>query len=274
MRSEEGPDRNGAAPRLSLCSRHLWSERSLLVVTGDLGTLLAGKRAYDARYGIPVDAAADVRALDRLLAAAALAAVSLAERESWGWTMTSAGAGHGLFCAAEPEGMICGTSRAADPDHAVAYVQRRKGDGPLVESRFLPVSGDPAASVQRYFEKVEQIDTRIAVDEEGAGALVQAMPGGALAELATMGDAELLAELRTVAGSDRAEHLDDVVVFYECRCDDALMIEMIAALPEASRKEIRADRSDLSIACPRCGRDFTISPGAVKFPETSGANDR
>ena len=195
------------------------------------------------------------------MAAAALAAVSLAERESWGWTMTSASAGHGLFCAVEPEGMVCGTSRAAEPDRAVAYTQRRKGDGPLVESLFVPVSGDPAASVQHYFEQVEQIATRLAISAGGFGALVQAMPGGALADLAAMRDEDLLAELRAVAASDRIKHLDDVVVFYECRCDDSLILEMIAGLGDAARKEIWGDLAEISIACPRCGRDFTISRG-------------
>jgi hypothetical protein len=68
---------------------------------------------------------------------------------------------------------VCGTARAADPDRAVAHVQRRKGDGPVVESRFVPISADPVSSVQRYFAQVEQIDTRLAVVDGGRGALVQ-----------------------------------------------------------------------------------------------------
>jgi len=260
MRSGDLPEKeNGAGPRLGFCARHLWLERNLLVVTGDLGALIAGKRAYDARHGISVDTTADGRALDRLMAAAALAAVSLAERESWGWTMTAAGAGHGLFCAAEPEGLICGTSRVAEPDRSIAYLQRKKGGGPLVESRFVPVSGDPAASVQRYFEQVEQIETRLAVSESFLGALVQAMPGGALSELAAMGDEELLTELHAVAASEsRARHLDDVVVFYECRCDETVIRKMLEGLPDASRRELWADQDELRVTCPRCGREFAI----------------
>jgi hypothetical protein len=241
-----------------LLSRHLWEERGLLVVRGDLGLLLDGKRAYDARHGIPADAASD-RDLARLLAAAALAAVSLAERESWGWTMTRPGAGFGLFCAAEPEGMLCGTARAAAPDRAVAYLQRKKGDGPLVESRFDPVDGDPAASVQRYFERVEQIPTRLAIAADGRGALVQTLPGGALAELAAADDAQLLGELAAAAEDGRARHLEDVVVFYECRCDDRVIADMIAALPEPTRRELWGAESEIAVACPRCGREFAIA---------------
>ena len=258
MRRDDREARDGGAgPRLSVCARHLWTERSLLVVTADLGPLVAGRRAYDARHGISPDAITDARALDRLMAAAALAAVSLAERESWGWTLTASGAAHGLFCAAEPEGLICGTAHAADSDRAVAYLQRKKGDGPLVESRFTP-SSDPAASVQRYFLEVEQIETRLAVGEGGAGTLVQTMPGGALAELAAMGDEELLAELRELVAKDRAKHLDDVVVFYECRCDETLILEMIAGLPDLARAELWGDLEEICVTCPRCGREFAV----------------
>jgi redox-regulated HSP33 family molecular chaperone len=256
--SEREAGGGGAGSRLSVCSRHLWTERSLLVVTGDLSRLLEGKREYDARHGIAPDAAADSRALDRLMAAAALAAISLAERESWGWTLTAAGAAHGLFCAVEPEGLICGTARAADPDRAVAHLQRKKGTGPVVESRFTPSSDDPAASVQRYFLDAEQIETRLAVAESGAGALVQAMPGGALAELAALDDAAFIEELRAVVGSERAEHLDDVVVFYECRCDEKVINTMIAGLPDQARGELWGDLPELCVTCPRCGREFTI----------------
>jgi hypothetical protein len=241
-----------------MCSKHLWTERSLLVVTGDFGPLFEGRRAYEIRYGISPGTIADGRALDRLMGAAALAAVSLAERESWGWTLTSAGAGHGLFCGVEPEGMICGTSRGAQPDRAVAYLQRKKGDGPLVESRFSPASDDPAASVQRYFEQVEQTDTRLAVGGGGLGVLVQAQPGGALADLAAKGDDELLSELRAIVASEHVEHIDDVVVFYECRCDENLIVKMIAGLEDASRRELWADQEKIFVACPRCGRQFAI----------------
>ncbi|MCK9461722.1 MAG: Hsp33 family molecular chaperone HslO [Proteobacteria bacterium] len=259
MRGDGGADRGGGAGRrLAVCERRLWTDRNLLVVTGELGALFEGKRAYDARYGISTDEIGDARALERLMAAAALAAVSLAEREAWGWTMTSSGAPHGLFCAAEPEGLVCGTARAADPDRAVAHVQRRKGDGPVVESRFVPISADPVSSVQRYFAQVEQIDTRLAVVDGGRGALVQAMPGGALAELASAPDAELVTALFSFNASERAKYLDDIAVFYECRCDENQIVEMIGRLPDDARREIWADQPEICVTCPRCGREFRV----------------
>jgi redox-regulated HSP33 family molecular chaperone len=264
----------GAGSRLSVCSRHLWTERSLLVVTADLAALLAGKNVYDTRYGISPDTVGDGRALDRLMAAAALAAVSLAERESWGWTLTASGAEHGLFCGVEPEGMVCGTARAADPDRAVAHLQRKKGDGPLVESRFTPSSDDPAATVQRYFLEVEQIQTRVAISDSAEGALVQALPGGALAELAPLGDEELRAELRAVIATDRAQHLDDVVVFYECRCDDVLITKMIAGLPDQARRELWGDLTEICVTCPRCGREFAVSRNGAGPSGASGTPPR
>jgi molecular chaperone Hsp33 len=274
MRNDDPTPIAPGAPRLCLCSRFLWKERSLLVVTGDFAALAAGKSAYDARYGIEPGDGAGIRQLERLLPAAALAAVSLAERESWGWTLTAAGAGHGLFCAVEPEGMICGIARAADPERAAAYLQRRKGDGPLVESHFEPDAIDPVGTVQRYFEKVEQIATRIALGAGGDGALVQALPGGALAGLEAADADALIAELRELIASDRVDHLDDVVIFYECRCDERVIRGMLDGLSDAARRELWGDQPEIRITCPRCGREFPISRDRRRFSETSGENGR
>ena len=240
---------------------------------GDSAEVLAGKAAYDARYGIAPSPGEAGAALARLIAASALAAVSLAERESWGWTMTVNGKGHGLFCGAEPEGFICGTIRDATRDRGIVYLQRKKGDGPLVESRYEPVSADPAASVQRYFGKVEQIETRISLDGTG-GALVQALPGGALGELALSTDAEVVSEMRALGAADRLKHLDDVAIFYECRCDDAVIRRMLEGMPKESRAALWGEEERLQIACPRCGREFVVPRGDITFSETSGENVR
>ncbi len=258
---------------VAVYSRFMTEDRNLLVVLGDAAEVQAGKTAYDARYGIPPSPEGQDPALARLIAAAALAAVSLADRESWGWTMTVNGAGHGLFCGAEPEGLICGTTRDAPRDHGIVYLQRKKGDGPLVESRYEPISPDPAASVQRYFLKVEQIETRIAIAGSG-GALVQALPGGALGELALSPDAELVAEMRALCAAERLKHLDDVALFYECRCDDAVIRRMLGSMPEESRAALWGEEERLQITCPRCGREFGMLRGDVTFSETSGANVR
>lgn len=259
--------------KVSVCSRYLWEERSLLVVLGDFARVAEGKAEYDALHGVAALPAAEAARLARLMAAAALAAVSLAERESWGWTMTSQGAAHGLFCAAEPEGLICGTSREAPREKAIACLQRKKGNGPLVESRFEPDPADPAASVERYFRKVEQIGTRLALDGT-SGALVQALPGGALGELEAPGAGEIVSALRALRDGDRLRRLDEVAIFYECRCDDAVIRRMIDGLPAPSRAALWGAEARLEIACPRCGREFAIERGDGAFPETSGPNGR
>ena len=50
--------------------------------------------------------------LNLMFAAAGLVAVSLPERESWGWSLSLQGSSAGLFCAIEPEGMISGRSHS------------------------------------------------------------------------------------------------------------------------------------------------------------------
>jgi hypothetical protein len=258
---------------VAVYSRHLSEDRNLLVVLGDSAEVLAGKAAYDAHYGIQQSPGGAGAALERLIAAASLAAVSLAERESWGWTMTVAGSAYGLFCGAEPEGMVCGNTREAPCDGGIVYLQRKKGDGPLVESRFEPAPGDFAASVERYFLNVEQTETRIAIDGTD-GALVQALPGGSLGDLATLEDGELVSQMKARRDSDRLEHLDDVAIFYECRCDDAVIRRMFGSMPRSSRAELWGDEERLQIACPRCGREFQLSRGEITFSETSGENVR
>jgi len=259
--------------RVAVYSRYLQEDQGSLVVMGDFTEVLAGKAAYDARYGIAPIAGEAMAALTRLMTGAALAAVSLAERESWGWTMTASGVSHGLFCGVEPEGMICGAVREAPSERSIVYLQRKKADGPLVESRFEPVKGEPVASVQRYFLKVEQIETRIALDGL-VGVLLQSLPGGALGPCAEMTDSELVTEMRARRDAEKMKHLDDVAIFYECRCDETVIQKMIEGMPESSRAALWGEEKSLHIACPRCGREFTISCKEIAFSETSGSNVR
>jgi redox-regulated HSP33 family molecular chaperone len=84
------------------------------------------------------------------------------------------------------------------------------------------------------------------------------MPGGALAKLSSMPDTELVAALFSFNVSERAKFLDDVAVFYECRCDEDRIIEMIGRLPDDARREIWADQPEICVTCPRCGREFRV----------------
>jgi hypothetical protein len=238
--------------------RWLWEDAGLLVVEGSFDEALRSRAAYQQRHGIQPPIGPGSEALERLLAAAGMAALSLAERESWGWSMTLPGADFGLFCAVEPEGMVCGTVREADPNNATVVLQRQRAGEPLVQSHYEPLDDNPVAAVQRYFEKVGQIATRICLDTSGAGALVQAIPGGSFASVTTLDDETLLELVRDSKDSGTFKLLDEVLLFYECRCDDQQILDMIASLSDTDLADIWRDQTELEIECPRCGRSYTI----------------
>jgi redox-regulated HSP33 family molecular chaperone len=247
--------------------RYLFEDAGLMVVTGYFEEVRAGKKRYEDRHRIGAASADHERALTRLMAGAALAAVSLAERESWGWTLTLPGEAHGLFCGVEPEGMICGVVRPAEASKAAAYVQRQKRSEPMTQSFFEPISDDPVAAAAQYFEQVAQIDTRIALEGNDFGVLVQSTPGGRFEEVKDLPGGELCRRFRQMAGRGELKLLDEVVIFYECRCNDAMILEMVGDLPKASRDELWQDKSELEATCPRCGREYTLERRGWSAPE-------
>lgn len=244
---------------LSHYHRLLWEEPNCLVVVGDLSGATRGREAYVGGFGIQVreDGELDDLLL-RLLGAAGLAAVSLSERESWGWTLALPGIPVGLFCAVEPEGRICGRIRAADVERKTAAIQRKRPDGPLVQSHLEPPSVDPADTVQRYFTNVVQVPTRIEQDADGRGALVQALPGGTLGGLEEPEPRAFVDRCFALADEEATKRLDEVLLFYDCRCSDERILEMLASLPDAQRRELWGDRTSLETECPRCGRTYTV----------------
>ncbi len=219
------------------------------------------KQLYDERHGISEVTGDERRTLERIMAAACLAAVSLAQRESWGWTLTLPGSPHGFFCGVEPEGMICGTVKEAPLEKGSVHLQRQKADGPLMESHYSPDNEDPVAAVQRYFEQVEQIRTRIALGPDGSGVLVQALPEGDFDRVTDLADEEMISLCREKARNGEFKALQEVLLFYECRCDDKMIRDMIDALPDAGRAELWGDEKELNIECPRCGRKYVIGRG-------------
>ena len=64
-------------------NRYLWQETNLIVVTGEAEKLWQGRAQYNTKHPIAAEAAGTALSVNRLLAAAGLAAVSLAEREFW-----------------------------------------------------------------------------------------------------------------------------------------------------------------------------------------------
>jgi len=245
---------------VALFRRDLWKERSLLVITGCFEEVLIGKRLYEQRHRISARDGEPALVLNRLMAGAGLAALSLSERETWGWTMTLRGRTCGHFCGVEPEGMICGVSGDAPADRAAAYVQRRKLAGPLVESRYEPEGRDPIAAVIAYFTQVEQTDTLLAVDDAWNCALVQAMPGGNVSDLATLPPGSLIERCRELSTAKSGlMRLNEVLLFYECRCDEEMILNMVTSLPGDQRAQLWEDQDHLLVECPRCGREFSIA---------------
>ena len=247
--------------QVSLFERRLWEEAGLLIIRGNFKLALESKRLYESRHGIAPVLERHEEELARLMAAAGLAALSLSERESWGWTLSTAGAPCGFFCGVEPEGMICARLREAPTDRSAVYLQRKKTRAPLVESHYEPEGNDPVNAVQRYFEKVEQIPTRVAVDAHLDCVLVQALPDGDFERVRSLDDAELLSLAARLEASSLLKKLDDVVLFYECRCNDELILEMITGLPHSQRAELWGDLEQMEVECPRCGRNYVVTRG-------------
>lgn len=245
-------------PHLGRYLRYLWEEPGLLVVLGEFAEVVISKERYEARYKIQPAAEAAARELEQLMGAAALAAVARAEREAWGWTVTLPGSERGLFCGVEPEGMVCGRIRSASADKAAVYLQRQKADGPVVQSHYEPLSNDPVKAISRYFKQVEQIQTRIVLDDSCSGALVQALPDGDFSRVDSLPDETLLERLRQMAGEGEIKPIHEMVLFYECRCDDEMILEMLTSLQDGQRKELWGSESSLTVECPRCGREYTI----------------
>jgi hypothetical protein len=244
---------------LSHYYRYLWQGPELLVVLGDAAKLWQGLQEYAEKYHTDPGEGDEGRAVRRLLAGAGLAAVSLPERESWGWTLSLPGAGAGLFCAVEPEGMACASLRRGVPETRAAVVQRQMEKSPLTQSHYTLGSSDPVQAVERYFEESAQMLVRIAVLDDGCGAFVQPMPGHGFGPLDGLSDSELVERCSALAKDDQAKLLDEVVLFYGCRCSDQMILDMVTSLPARQRADLWQDSTSLTINCPRCDRAYTLN---------------
>jgi len=237
--------------------RYLWEEPNLIVIMGNSEEIIKGYHAYNTHYKInPQKSAAEK--LNRIFAAAGLVAVSLPERESWGWSLSLPGSGTGLFCSIEPEGMVSGRVIQTDKDKNVAVVQRQKPGSEMTQSNFTVKSSDPVKAVEQYFEESDQNLVRIAINPNGDGVLIHALPGGNFEKINALPDDDLIALCIKLSKNNEIKKLEEVLLFYECRCNDEMILNMITRLPEKQRKELWKDQEKLEIECPRCTRSFTI----------------
>lgn len=228
------------------------------MVTGECASLVEGNRAYNTRHGIEFPPRHHLDTLMRLLGATGLAAVSLAERESWGWSVALPGLDTGFFVGVEPEGMICCTLRKTSQNQQTAVIQRQKPSEKQTDSHIAPPDDDPVHLVEHYFQKALQTPTRVAVDDTSRTVLVQSMPNGRFDEVATLEEPKLTELVYQLASSGALEPMGEVLLFYECRCHDETVLKMIANLPKQTQQDLWEDKDELEIECPRCARTFVI----------------
>lgn len=239
--------------------RYLWEEAGLMVITGNGDEIFKGRAAYNLRYNIKPADSGYTAGLERFFSACAMAQVSLADRESWGWSVSLPETSSGLFCGVEPEGMVCGRVLGTRTDQSIAAIQRQKAGEEMTQSHFLLNSPDPVRAVELYFEESDQNLARLAVADDGRCAMVKALPGGDFSKIADLKDDELIDFCFRLVDEESLKRLAEVLIFYECRCNDEMILQMITSLPADQRKDLWGDLKSLQIECPRCGRSYTIN---------------
>ena len=186
----------------------------------------------------------------------------------------------------------CGDARWGDAG-AAAGLDALVGDGRLtvtLESddkghRYqgvVPIGGARLAdSLQRYFERSEQLPTRLWLfaDESGAsGMLLQKLPEAARIERGEeaeledawrraqlLGDTLTHAEMRSLADREilrRLFHEDDLrlfeaaPVYFRCRCSRERVGNMLHALGEEETRAVLEERGEVEVRCDFCNRAY------------------
>ena len=235
--------------------KYLDEQRNVLVIIGNVEEVLISQHLYEQRHGIGSE---DSTVQHRLMNACALAATSLSDRESWGWTLTLPGMAEGFFVGMEPEGMLCVRKKPADAHLKKVFLQRQKNDGPLMQSHYEPETDCPVKTIEQYFNQVVQTDTRIAVNDK-TGVMIQALPDCEFSALRQMDDDSIIRLYTEKAEKGELKQLLEFLVFYECRCDEEMIYTMIDNLPRGQKEELFATEGTIEIECPRCGRKYTAS---------------
>jgi molecular chaperone Hsp33 len=154
--------------------------------------------------------------------------------------------------------------------------QRYQGVVPLSENRL-------ADSLQEYFEKSEQLPTRLwlQADAHGAsGMLLQRLPdpkpgtgesaepvedawrrvqliGETLTpeELRTLTDAQILHRL---FNEDDLRLFEPLPVYFRCRCSRERVTAMLQGLGEAETRGVLAERGEVEVRCDFCNRAYSF----------------
>jgi hypothetical protein len=244
---------------LAKYKRYLLEATNLLVVRGSIAPVIAGMGVYNLRHKIAPADGELIPSIQELLAATALSAISLSERESWGWSLTFKGISAGFFVGIEPEGMICTRALDADTEKASCMIQRQKAGLNMTQSHIKPRTQSPRDTIEQYFAEVEQTKTRLAIREDGEGVLVQSLPGGNFDAIKDLRTDELFEFIANAIGSGQVKELGEVLMFYECRCSETMISKMINNMLEPDRKDMFGDLPQLEIECPRCGRKYRVA---------------
>jgi len=239
--------------------RFLLDATNLLVVRGNISPVLSGMHAYNMRHRITPPPESLEPVVEELLAATALSAVSLADRESWGWSLTFKGMQDGFFVGLEPEGMICLRILAAKDAKASLMVQRQKAGFSMTQSHIESRIARPSSLVEQYFFEVVQTRTRVVIREDGDGALVQSLPGGKFDEVKNLDDEKVFAFIDSAIDAGDVKEAGEVLIFYECRCSQEMISRLLENMDESDRKDLFNDLQIINIECPRCSREYTVS---------------
>ncbi len=250
-------------PILCLYTRYFWSERKLILVYAKTEKLFESMHRYLRLNAMSICHYSEKQrtAFDELIVSASLSAASQVERDYWGWTLRLPFANWGLFCAVDPEGMVCAkisplAREAADVLGKVA-VQRQIAEAPLRQSMLIPDSESALLTVEQYYRESEQLPARIAM-KDGEALMILSMPEGDWEGLETASQAELLAAFHEANEGGSLQKSYEYVFYYDCRCDVKQMHGVVSSLPEAEQDYLWGDEGELHIECPRCGKRYNL----------------
>lgn len=147
------------------------------------------------------------------------------------------------------------------------------GDGERYQG-VVSVEGDtPAAVLEHYFERSEQLPTRLhlSADSDGAaGMLLQRLPGASadddawnrVERLGATLDEEELRELDAPTLLRRLFHQEDVRLFqpqplgFQCTCSRERIATMLQGLGYDEVRSILDDEGQVEVQCEFCGQDY------------------
>jgi len=136
--------------------------------------------------------------------------------------------------------------------------------------------GSFAAALERYFERSEQLPTRLFLAADGeaaAGMLLQVVPGAvddgawqhATTLAATLEPEELLGLaprqlLHRLYNEDDLRLFEPLAVSFRCGCDRDRIVSMLRGLGEEETMSIVAEHGQVEVSCEFCGRSYRFDP--------------